>query len=78
MESPIFYDISYCFVEDLGFVGKKVTSNVSFVIVIGKKNAINGQLMDQLQKTFLLLFNTKFYYKNKTFVLFFATLFSTI
>lgn len=76
MESPIFYDISYCFVEDLGLVGKKVTSNVSFVI--GKKNAINGQLMDQLQKTFLLLFNTKFYYKNKTFVLFFATLFSTI
>lgn len=62
--------------EDLGLVGKKVTSNVSFVI--GKKNAINGQLMDQLQKTFLLLFNTKFYYKNKIFVLFFATLFSTI
>lgn len=46
MEIPIFYDISYCFVEDLGLVGKKVTSNVSFVIVIGKKNAINGQLMD--------------------------------
>lgn len=44
MENPIFYDISYCFVEDLGLVGKKVTSNVSFVI--GKKNAINGQLMD--------------------------------
>lgn len=29
MENPIFYDISYCFVEDLGLVGKK--SNVKCI-----------------------------------------------